>query len=247
VFGNINNGGSELSLTNLVGDGGQLIERESRESAAANQQAAPPAAPAASQAKGLEPAAAPAALVAPEPAKAKKPITQGQQQLIEDRRKVFENMKQVYLERFGDDKKAPKPKFLNATRLHGIRKRNGDEAFERAFTNILDRDANIFEHGAKYSTRKVRKSPSPVAAAANAPVELMANGAPVAQLPLQQGNLPLEDAQMLSRAGGLKTINHVIRLLSNLTRKIEMGAPPRKRRATRKGRSRSRSSHRRSK
>ena len=58
----------------------------------------------------------------------KKPLTTGQQQQIADRKAVFEDLKALYAETFGDEKGAPKAKFLAVGPLVAFMKAAREEA-----------------------------------------------------------------------------------------------------------------------
>jgi hypothetical protein len=77
--------------------------------------------------------------------------------LEKDRREVFEgDLKQAYSDAFGDEKKAPKPKFLEATALVKIRKEKGENAYRNKIKEYVNRNRGSFEG----KTKKVRFSNS---------------------------------------------------------------------------------------
>jgi hypothetical protein len=77
--------------------------------------------------------------------------------LEKERREVFEgDLKQAYSEAFGDEKKAPKPKFLEATALVKIRKEKGENAYRNKIKEYVNRNRGSFEG----KTKKVRFSNS---------------------------------------------------------------------------------------
>ena len=66
--------------------------------------------------------------------------------LEKERREVFEgDLKQAYSEAFGDEKKAPKPKFLEATALVKIRKEKGENAYRNKIKEYVNRNRGSFE------------------------------------------------------------------------------------------------------
>jgi len=77
--------------------------------------------------------------------------------LEKERREVFEgDLKQAYSNAFGDEKKAPKPKFLEATALVKIRKEKGESAYRDKIKEYVNRNRGSFEG----KTKKVRFSNS---------------------------------------------------------------------------------------
>jgi len=58
-----------------------------------------------------------------------------------ERRRIFEgDLKQAYLNAFGDDKKAPKPKFLEATALVKVRREQGEQAYKDKIQEYVARN-----------------------------------------------------------------------------------------------------------
>ncbi|NBV77642.1 hypothetical protein EBR66_05775 [bacterium] len=58
-----------------------------------------------------------------------------------ERRRIFEgDLKQAYTNAFGDDRKAPKPKFLEATALVKIRREQGEQAYKDKIQQYVARN-----------------------------------------------------------------------------------------------------------
>lgn len=75
--------------------------------------------------------------------KTKKPVgqTEAAIKLREERRSIFDgDLKEAYIVAFGDDKKAPKPKFLEATALLKIRREQGESAYKKKIQEYVERD-----------------------------------------------------------------------------------------------------------
>jgi hypothetical protein len=75
--------------------------------------------------------------------KTKKPVgqTEAAIKLREERRSIFDgDLKEAYILAFGDDKKAPKPKFLEATALLKIRREQGESAYKKKIQEYVERD-----------------------------------------------------------------------------------------------------------
>lgn len=136
-------------------------------------------------------AAAPAAAAAAAP-KTAAARTAAQQQQIDERQAMFRQMEEEYKKTFGDDPKAPKPKFLMAGRLIKIKRNKGQNAYETALGQLIAQDQNIYygyskpvngANGANRSNNATASAeaeeaevePLPVEAAAAAPV---ATGSP---------------------------------------------------------------------
>lgn len=78
------------------------------------------------------------------------PTTKGKSaaalKLEKERREVFEgDLRQAYSDAFGDEKKAPKPKFLEATALVKIRKEKGEDAYRNKIKEYVNRNRGSFE------------------------------------------------------------------------------------------------------
>jgi len=66
--------------------------------------------------------------------------------LEKERREVFEgDLRRAYSNAFGDEKKAPKPKFLEATALVKIRKEKGESAYQAKIKEYVNRNRGSFE------------------------------------------------------------------------------------------------------
>jgi predicted solute-binding protein len=83
--------------------------------------------------------------------------------LEKERREVFEgDLRRAYSNAFGDEKKAPKPKFLEATALVKIRKEKGESAYQAKIKEYVNRNRGSFEGKTK---KKVTFSNKPHTAA----------------------------------------------------------------------------------
>jgi len=73
--------------------------------------------------------------------KTKKPLSDAALKLQEERRRIFDgDLKEAYIVAFGDEKKAPKPKFLEATALVKVRKEQGENAYRKKIQEYVERD-----------------------------------------------------------------------------------------------------------
>lgn len=91
--------------------------------------------------------------------KPKKPVgqTEAAIKLREERRSIFEgDLKKAYVDAFGDDKKAPKPKFLEATALLKIRREQGESAYKKKIQEYVERDRVREKPAARARTAKAK-------------------------------------------------------------------------------------------
>jgi hypothetical protein len=97
-----------------------------------------------------------------------------------DRKAIFEgDLRQAYINAFGDDPKAPKPKFLEATALVKIRREQGENAYKAKIKEYVERNQGI--HAAK-PAKGTRKKVTIAPAAANTVINATTAG------PINRGN-----------------------------------------------------------
>ena len=92
--------------------------------------------------------------------KTKKPLSDAALKLQEERRRIFDgDLKEAYIVAFGDEKKAPKPKFLEATALVKVRKEQGENAYRKKIQEYVERDRDRQGQKPTARTRTVKAKP----------------------------------------------------------------------------------------
>ena len=95
--------------------------------------------------------------------KTKKPLSDAALKLQEERRRIFDgDLKEAYIVAFGDEKKAPKPKFLEATALVKVRKEQGENAYRKKIQEYVERDRDRQGQKPTARARTVKAKPMTV-------------------------------------------------------------------------------------
>jgi len=85
----------------------------------------------------------------------KKGLSVAAKTALGDRKAIFEgDLRQAYINAFGDDPKAPKPKFLEATALVKIRREQGENAYKAKIKEYVERNQGIQAAKPAKGTRK---------------------------------------------------------------------------------------------